>query len=223
MWRDALLVAGKDLRIEARSRVALWQVLPFALLVLVLFAFALGSRAVGPQGGRAGPLLAGRALLDGARDAAELRHRVRRGHPGRPPALGYRPGRHLPRQGRGGGPAARGPAGRPVGGRDAVLRRPGPRRLAGRRGVAAGHHRAGRGRGHLRRALGRAPGPRDAAATARPADPRPGAARRLPSVGGRDQRLGGDRRAVAARSSGPFAAVYVVVGIVLYGPLQEAG
>ena len=42
MWRDALLVAGKDLRIEARSRVALWQVLPFAVLVLVLFAFALG-------------------------------------------------------------------------------------------------------------------------------------------------------------------------------------
>jgi heme exporter protein B len=42
MWRDALLVAGKDLRIEARSRVALWQVLPFALLVLVLSAFALG-------------------------------------------------------------------------------------------------------------------------------------------------------------------------------------
>jgi heme exporter protein B len=42
MWRDALLVAGKDLRIEARSRVALWQVLPFAVLVLVLFGFALG-------------------------------------------------------------------------------------------------------------------------------------------------------------------------------------
>lgn len=42
MWRDALLVAGKDLRIEARSRVALWQVLPFAVLVLVLFAFAVG-------------------------------------------------------------------------------------------------------------------------------------------------------------------------------------
>jgi heme exporter protein B len=42
MWRDALLVAGKDLRIEARSRVALWQVLPFALLVLLLSAFALG-------------------------------------------------------------------------------------------------------------------------------------------------------------------------------------
>jgi heme exporter protein B len=41
MWRDAVLVAGRDLRIELRSRVALNQVAPFALLVLVLFAFAL--------------------------------------------------------------------------------------------------------------------------------------------------------------------------------------
>lgn len=41
MLRDALLIAGKDLRLELRSRVALNQVLPFALLVLVLFAFAL--------------------------------------------------------------------------------------------------------------------------------------------------------------------------------------
>jgi heme exporter protein B len=41
MWHDALLVAGKDLRIEARSRVALNQVAPFGVLVLVLFAFAL--------------------------------------------------------------------------------------------------------------------------------------------------------------------------------------
>jgi heme exporter protein B len=41
MWHDALLVAGKDLRIELRSRVALNQVAPFAVLVLVLFAFAL--------------------------------------------------------------------------------------------------------------------------------------------------------------------------------------
>jgi heme exporter protein B len=39
--RDALLVAGKDLRLELRSRVGLGQVLPFALLVLLLFAFAL--------------------------------------------------------------------------------------------------------------------------------------------------------------------------------------
>src|SRR2546423_6293534 len=41
VFRDAALVAGKDLRIEARSRVAMNQVAPFAVLVLVLFAFAL--------------------------------------------------------------------------------------------------------------------------------------------------------------------------------------
>jgi heme exporter protein B len=41
MLRDAALVAGKDLRIEGRSRVTLNQVAPFAVLVLVLFAFAL--------------------------------------------------------------------------------------------------------------------------------------------------------------------------------------
>jgi heme exporter protein B len=43
VWRDAVLVAGKDLRIEARSRVATNQVAPFAVLVLVLFAFALDA------------------------------------------------------------------------------------------------------------------------------------------------------------------------------------
>jgi heme exporter protein B len=42
MWRDAVLVAGKDLRIEARSRVALSQVAPFGIVSLALFAFALG-------------------------------------------------------------------------------------------------------------------------------------------------------------------------------------
>ena len=41
MWRDAALVAGKDLKIELRSRVTTNQVAPFAVLVLVLFAFAL--------------------------------------------------------------------------------------------------------------------------------------------------------------------------------------
>ena len=41
MWHDAALVAGKDLRIELRSRIALQQVGPFGVLVLVLFAFAL--------------------------------------------------------------------------------------------------------------------------------------------------------------------------------------
>src|ERR1700736_641204 len=36
-----MLVAGKDLRIEARSRVTAQQILPFGLVVLLLFAFAL--------------------------------------------------------------------------------------------------------------------------------------------------------------------------------------
>ncbi len=39
--REAALVAGKDLRIEARSRVLLQQIVPFGLVVLLLFAFAL--------------------------------------------------------------------------------------------------------------------------------------------------------------------------------------
>lgn len=45
MWRDALLVAGKDLRVEWRSRVGLNQVVPFALVVLLLFGLALGPDA----------------------------------------------------------------------------------------------------------------------------------------------------------------------------------
>lgn len=42
-WRVARLVAAKDLRIEWRSRVLLNQVLPFAGLVMVMFAFALDN------------------------------------------------------------------------------------------------------------------------------------------------------------------------------------
>jgi len=42
MLRDATLVAGKDLRIEMRSRVGLNQVGPFAIAVLLLFGLALG-------------------------------------------------------------------------------------------------------------------------------------------------------------------------------------
>jgi heme exporter protein B len=40
VWRDALLVAGKDLRIELRSRVATNQIAPYAVVVLLLFGFA---------------------------------------------------------------------------------------------------------------------------------------------------------------------------------------
>ena len=41
--RGAMLIAGKDLRIETRSRVALQQILPFGGIVVVMFAFALDS------------------------------------------------------------------------------------------------------------------------------------------------------------------------------------
>jgi heme exporter protein B len=40
LWRDAVLVAGKDLRIEGRAKVGLNQVGPYALVVLLLFGFA---------------------------------------------------------------------------------------------------------------------------------------------------------------------------------------
>lgn len=40
---EAALVAGKDLRIEARSRVVIAQILPFGGIVLLLFAFALDT------------------------------------------------------------------------------------------------------------------------------------------------------------------------------------
>jgi len=41
IFQESSLVAGKDLRIEARSRVTVQQILPFGLVVLLLFAFAL--------------------------------------------------------------------------------------------------------------------------------------------------------------------------------------
>jgi heme exporter protein B len=45
-WRIARLVAAKDLRIEWHSRVLTNQVLPFAGVTMVIFAFALDSDAV---------------------------------------------------------------------------------------------------------------------------------------------------------------------------------
>jgi heme exporter protein B len=47
MIRTALLVAAKDLRIEIRSRVLLWQVVPFGVMALVLCGLALGPKQVG--------------------------------------------------------------------------------------------------------------------------------------------------------------------------------
>jgi hypothetical protein len=45
--RVALLVAGKDLRIERRSRVLLWQVVPFGVTALLLCGLALGPTQAG--------------------------------------------------------------------------------------------------------------------------------------------------------------------------------
>ncbi|HUY06039.1 MAG TPA: heme exporter protein CcmB [Acidimicrobiales bacterium] len=42
MVRDALHIARKDLRIEWRTRITAFQVIPFAVVVIVLFGFALG-------------------------------------------------------------------------------------------------------------------------------------------------------------------------------------
>jgi len=41
LFRDAALIAGKDLRIELRSKVTTQQVAPFAALVIILFGIAL--------------------------------------------------------------------------------------------------------------------------------------------------------------------------------------
>jgi hypothetical protein len=41
VFQEAALIAGKDLRIETRARVISQQILPFGLIVLLLFAFAL--------------------------------------------------------------------------------------------------------------------------------------------------------------------------------------
>jgi heme exporter protein B len=45
-WRIARLVAAKDLRIERRSRVVINQVLPFAAVTMLMFAFALDETDV---------------------------------------------------------------------------------------------------------------------------------------------------------------------------------
>ena len=45
-WQIARLIAGKDLRIERRSRVLTNQVLPFAGVTMVMFAFALDASNV---------------------------------------------------------------------------------------------------------------------------------------------------------------------------------
>jgi heme exporter protein B len=47
MIRTAMLVCAKDLRIELRSRVLLWQVVPFGVMALLLSGLALGPAHAG--------------------------------------------------------------------------------------------------------------------------------------------------------------------------------
>ena len=57
-WRVVRLIAVKDLRIERRSRVTTNQVLPFAAVTMVMFAFALDARGViNAETGRVSSLL----------------------------------------------------------------------------------------------------------------------------------------------------------------------
>ena len=49
-WRIARLIAAKELRIERHSKVITNQVLPFAAVTMVMFAFALDSRGVDTTG-----------------------------------------------------------------------------------------------------------------------------------------------------------------------------
>ena len=46
LWRMSMLIAAKDLRVERRSRVVVNQVLPFAGVTMLIFAFALDKETV---------------------------------------------------------------------------------------------------------------------------------------------------------------------------------
>ncbi len=222
MWHDAVLVAGKDLRIEARSRVALWQVVPFAFLVLVLLAFAIGPDQASLR--HAAPGIFWVALLFSTVLAIQRSVAVESGE-------GTRDGLRLSGIDPAGiflGKAAAvglqllalqaGPLGR----RDVPLRRAGARRVAGRGRQPAGHRRPGLRRASSTAALSAGLRVRD---TLLPLLVLPVLAPVL---------LAGSKAWEAAlngnASSGtqwlkilvPFAVIYLVVGIVLYGPLQEA-
>ena len=221
MWHDAVLVAGKDLRIEARARVALWQVVPFAVLVLVLLAFAIGPDQSSLR--HAAPGIFWVALLFSTVLAIQRSVAVESGE-------GTRDGLRLSGIDPAGiflgkaaavGPAAAAAPGGPLGRHHLPVRRPGPRRVAGRDRQPAGHRRPRLCGRPLRRAVRRPARARHASAAA-------GAPVLAPVL------LAGSKAWQAAldgnAASGtqwlkilvPFAVIYLVVGVVLYGPLQEA-
>ena len=204
MWRDAALVAGKDLRIEARSRVG--PVPGGALRHRGPGALRLRPRP-GPRGhgqGRPGPVLGRRPVLHRAGRPAQRVGRVGRRRPRRAAAVRHRPGRPLPGQGGGRRPPSWS-SWRPCwpsawsllyGARIEVP-------VDDRRLLRARHGRPGRHRHPLRRPVLGPAGPRDAAALPPPAHRRAGAAGRHPDLAGRHGRRHPGRRhpvAAAARA-----------------------
>ena len=77
--RTALLVAGKDLRIERRSRVLLWQVLPFGVMALRAQRPRPRARPRRALGRRARAVLPGHAARDLADDQPQPGDRGRAG------------------------------------------------------------------------------------------------------------------------------------------------
>ena len=222
MWHDAVLVAGKDLRIEARSRVALWQVVPFAFLVLVLLAFAIGPDQAALR--HAAPGIFWVALLFSTVLAIQRSVAVESGE-------GTRDGLRL---------SGIDPAGIFLGKAAAV----GLQLLALQvvlwagvtflfdvrvqvvwlavGGEPAGHRRLGLCRRALRRAVGRPARARHLAPAARAAGPGAGPAGGLQGVAGAALSGSASSGTQWLKILVPFAVIYLVVGIVLYGPLQEA-
>ena len=95
------LVAGKDLRIEARSRVGLNQVAPFAVLVLILFAFALDPDSGALDKATPGLFWVAVLFCGAAGHPAVVRGRGGRRQPRRAAPVRAGAGRDLPRQGAG--------------------------------------------------------------------------------------------------------------------------
>ena len=98
LWREVWLVAGKDLRIEMRSRVVLYQILPFGALVLLLFAFALDPSRGPTAARRARPVLGRGAARGAAGGLPVVRHRAAERRSRRPPHVRARRQRDVPRQ-----------------------------------------------------------------------------------------------------------------------------
>ena len=221
MWREAALVAGKDLRIEARSRVGLWQVVPFRGAGAHSGCVRHRSRQCLPAPRRTRHLLDRRALLHGADHSAERGHRVGRGNHDGLRLSGIDPAGIFLGKAAAVGVPAPGAPGRALGRRDLPLRCPRPGGVAGHRHLVAGHGRPGLRRRALRRALRRPP----RAGYALPLLVLPVLAPVL---------LAGSKAWQAALDGSsslgaewlriliPFAVIYLVIGIVLYGPLQEA-